>query len=220
MSADMALTRVTLTRREHQRGPLALRCLPPWVVFDAGNCRLVAPVSLGALGVGAGGNGGVVVVQSLFAGFWIVLVGPFHRPLRREPPAIEILSDGTSRHIGAKVLPNQSANGLHRPQRETQLQPIQAPIDDLTLKLLLLRRGQPSSGADRAPSRAFHPHFRPAARSARIRAEIVTPRNASLFRNDCVCAAAYGHANRSPPKSLRGFRRECSHVDSVHAPIH
>jgi hypothetical protein len=91
---------------------------------------LIGPLDLGFLGLCAFGERWIVRLEPLFDVGLAPLGCPFHRPLCREAPALQIDADRLPRQPNARLALDQLGDSFSRPQRKRQLQLIGTFVSD------------------------------------------------------------------------------------------
>lgn len=97
----------------------------------------VTPVNLAAFGLGTLLDGRILLIDPLLDGLWPLFVGALDRLLRRESPALEVVTDRSYRQFDAVLLLDELHDSTPCPERKFHLQLLRTLV------------------ADRAPDRFF-----------------------------------------------------------------
>ena len=135
---------------EHRR--VAARGEAPSAQIARAETRLVAPVDLGALALGARGDRGIVVIKPALNLGRPLFVRPLQGFLRRETPAPEIVTDRAHGHPNPVALVNERADRRARPEGERHPPLIRRLVRHEALDRALLRGRQRALRADAPPA--------------------------------------------------------------------
>ena len=105
--------------------------------------RFIAPVDLGLLFFGHGGDFGVLSVEPLLNRFRVLLLRSFDRLLGSESPAFQIFPHCSYRHIEGALSVDDFPNRLPCPERERELELVRGLVDNelLDVSFLFFRQG-------------------------------------------------------------------------------
>jgi len=184
------------------------------------NGRLVTPVDLGILSLGAHNDLRLLVLEPRLEPGRILLERALDRSLRRAPPPPKVLTGGANGHVDAKELLDGEHDHATIPQRKLELQLGGVRADDLQTQLHPLNQRQSSSratvpttlpalddGVEVVSLRASHP-FQNCTDMNPTHFSDVRPRVALLAQYKCLATNVF-----------QGFGRKLAGIDLFHARI-
>ena len=130
---------------QHRRLPLGR--IATHMLAIRSQTRLITPVDLRLLLLGARLNLGVIDRQLALNVCRLLFIGLLFRLLHRESPALEIFGDQANRHRLPGFLPDQLLNSLMGPQGILQIQLIRCMVSQLLLQICFIFGAQLSARA-------------------------------------------------------------------------
>ena len=91
------------------------RIAPTMLAVAAKSC-FIPPIDFGFLYFSFGDNFRILFIKPFLNRFRVLLIGPAKRFLRGKPPALEILADGSNRHLYGKKLADELLDRLAGPK--------------------------------------------------------------------------------------------------------
>jgi hypothetical protein len=187
----------------------------PAHVVDA-QPRLVAPVDLGALGAGPGGDLGIVLSEPLLDGRGRLLARLSQGLLRREAPARQVQPHGPHRQCHGAVLPDELTHRRTAPQRPGQLHLVGGLGGHDLAHRHLLHQVERAALALRASAGGVVQALVPMELPALADVEDARAAQARLAGDVVVAATALAQADDLHPALVAGIAGERSHVGGLH----
>ena len=116
------------------------------------NCRLVGPVDRATLRLGSPNDLREGLVRPRLQCGLILLRSAPGRPLRRHAPAHQVFANGTDRHVGIKIGPDEFLNRTPRPNSKRQAMSHRPVLNDLLPQQCFIVTGQGAVSALHAVS--------------------------------------------------------------------